>query len=331
MLMECTTDVPSGTWERIVNLDPNSYYFHTPAWAKIIEQTYGYRIATRLYTIDGVEFLIPMMAREKYGFNALYSMPMGYGNIFTTNSRDPEIGPHLSRILDDLVKGQRAYLNLSVPPFFKLEIPENIQKRNIAIDGHFIHIISLHGGLDDIWKNKVKNKKAIRKAEKNLTVREGSSIEDYEQYYRIYAESSKRWGYKTPPQPFELYKNMLKYGSHDIKLHLAYKNDVPVAGLVSLNYGNKIFAFTSCYLKEYATLRAQNLLTYHSIKQGVENGYLYFDFGSSMDNSGIIRFKESFSPDVLEVKRYIIMPKPFNSLISTAYKISRKIKKSINR
>lgn len=327
MDVECTADVPSHIWEGIVSQDPNSYYFHTPAWAKIIERTYGYGIATRLYTIDGLEFLIPMMRKEKYGLNLLLSMPHGYGNIFSPINKYFEFEPrYISPILDNIVKDSRTSLNLATSPFFNLAMPENVLKRNIVNNSGSVHVIPLEGGFDHVWEHRIKNKKAIRKAKKYLTVREGSCIEDYEEYYGIYTRSSEQWGYKVPPQPFELYENMLRYGSSNVKLYLAYKDEKPVAGLVCLYYGNNVFAFTSCYLKEYSNLRAQNLLTCHSIKYASENGYKYFDFGSSRNDPGIIRFKESFGPDVISVKRYIIMAWPFNSLISTTYNLSRKLK-----
>jgi len=49
--IEYTENVSEQKWNKIVRNSENSYFFHTPAWAKILEETYGYRIATRLYEV----------------------------------------------------------------------------------------------------------------------------------------------------------------------------------------------------------------------------------------------------------------------------------------
>ena len=61
MDIEYTEKIPESKWEEIIRNSENSYFFHIPAWAKILVETYGYRIATRLYEIDDKEILVPMM------------------------------------------------------------------------------------------------------------------------------------------------------------------------------------------------------------------------------------------------------------------------------
>ncbi|MGZ7160796.1 MAG: hypothetical protein ACXVHR_10015, partial [Methanobacterium sp.] len=62
------TEVSDKEWEEIILKFDNSYFYHSPLWAKIIEETYNHRSATRLYNINGKEILVPMLEGNIYFF-----------------------------------------------------------------------------------------------------------------------------------------------------------------------------------------------------------------------------------------------------------------------
>ncbi|MDI6720586.1 MAG: hypothetical protein QMD46_13350 [Methanomicrobiales archaeon] len=82
MQLRWIEEVPPSHWEEIVKEAEGCCFFHTPAWAHIVEKTYGYRTATRLFEIDGTQVLLPMMEEPLHGIRVYHSMPFGYwGNI----------------------------------------------------------------------------------------------------------------------------------------------------------------------------------------------------------------------------------------------------------
>ncbi len=302
MSVEYIENVPEKKWTEIVNNSENSYFFHTPAWARILEETYGYRIATRLYEIDGNEILVPMMEGRKYGFSYYYSMPQGYGGIFSVSdisSRD------LNNILENIVSGGHILLELSLPPFSKLSI-ENPSIRKVNSEWNYTHVLSLEKGFEYLWENKFKKvRRTIRKAEKSgIEILNDNSLQNFREFYKLYAERSKIWGYKKPPQPLKLYENMFKFGEPYVRLRLAVKDNNVIAGLVNLDYGKNSFYWISAYLKEYETYRPINLLMKDAIEQACNDGYKYYNFGASENLDGVRKFKESFGAESVGLIRY---------------------------
>lgn len=70
--------------EIILKFD-NESFFLSPSWAKILEKTWDYRTATRLYEINGIKIPIPMMEADRHGFKTFASMPgnFEYGGFFS--------------------------------------------------------------------------------------------------------------------------------------------------------------------------------------------------------------------------------------------------------
>ena len=306
MNIEYTENVSELKWDEIVRNSENSYFFHTHAWAKILEATYGYRIATRLYELEGNEILVPMMEGKKYGFQYYHSMPLGYGGIFLVSNISSEA---LQKILKNIVGWRHLLFKLSLPPFFSFSIQEDLTISQINSEWNYTHVLSLEKGFEYLWKNKFnrKNRNAIRKAEKSgVEISKKNSVNNFREYHKLYIKSSKRWGYKKLPHPLRLYENMCKFGLPHVQLRLAIKDDKAIAGLVSLYYGKNVFYWISSYLKEYEIYRPTNLLLKDSIEQACDEGYKYYNFGASGNLEGVRKFKESFGAERIEIKQYLV-------------------------
>jgi hypothetical protein len=307
MNIEYIENVSEQKWDETVRNSENSYFFHTPAWAKILEETYGYRIATRLYEIEGNNVLIPMMEGKKYGFQFYNSMPYGYGDVFSTSDISPGT---LEKILKDIVGGKHLFFELSLPPYSNFTILEDSSTRQVDSEWNYTHVLSLEKGFEYLWVNKFKNnaRKAIRKAEKRgVEVFNEYSSRHIREYYKLYVESSKRWGYKKPPHSLELYENLCKFGSPHVRFKLAIKDGIVIAGLVNLNYGKNVFGLANVYLKGYERYNPINLLIKDSIEEACDEGYKYFNFGASGNLEGVRKFKEGFGAERMDIKSYKVL------------------------
>lgn len=304
MNIEYTEKISKSKWEEIIRKSEDSYFFHTPSWAKILEETYGYRIATRLYEIEGNEVLIPMM-ESKNGFSYI-SMPLGYGGVFLSDLASET----LSKILKDIVGGRHLFFDLSLPPFFNFSIQEDSAIKEVNSEWNYTHVLSLEKGFEYLWENKFnqKNRNVTRKAEKSsIEILKECSLDDFRKYYKLYAERSKNWGYKPPQHPLKLYEHMYKFGLSNARLRLAIKDDNVIAGIIDFYHGKNVFHWGNASLEKYKGYNPVNLLIKDSIEDACDEGYKYFNFGASGNLEGVRKFKESFGAERVEIKRYRVL------------------------
>lgn len=300
------THPSESKWEEIVASSENAYFFHTPAWAKIMEETYGHETATRLYEITGNEILVPMMKHKRYGFCTFSSMAGGYGGIFSTSALTPDI---IKKVLKDIVGGKSLLLNISLPPFVDLPIREDAFVKEVNSEWNYTHVLPLEQGFEYLWKKRFvgKTRTAVRKAEKSgVKVLEASLLENVRQFYKLYVETSRRWGVSIPSQPLRFYENLYKFGSPYVRLTLAIKDDVAIGGLVNLYYAKNVFCWMNAFLKEYAAFVPVKLLMKESIEQACNESYRLYNFGASGNLEGVRKFKESFGAEKAEVKHYLV-------------------------
>lgn len=300
--------VSKNKWEDIILKSDNAYFFHSPTWAKILEKTYNYRTATRLYNINGKSILIPMMEeRNIYDFKTFDSMPYGYGGVFPESEISTD---DYKCLLDNIIGGRHLILNLTLPPFLDIS---SLSKSAIKIkdEWDYTHILNLEGkDFEYIWNDDFSKsrRRNIHKAYRsNIVIRNGTSLDDFRAYYKLYAESSRKWGYESPPHPFNLYKNFHKYGSPHVELSLAIKDHKTIGGLIVFYYAMTVFCWGNTYLEDYGTFNPVSKLINNSIKQACQEGYKYFNFGASGKLKGVRRFKESFGAEKVDINKYRVL------------------------
>jgi len=316
--------VTNSEWEELILKSDNASFFLSPSWAKIMEKTFNYSPATRLYNIDGKEILIPMMERNvKYGFKTLDSMPGNFehGGLF---SKSEITNDDFKSIVKDIVGGKNLILHMNLS---SRELASKItEKWKVKDEWPYTHLLELEGkNYEDIWKNDFHQKvrRAVRKAKKSgVEVREGTSEDDFKTFYDIYATAAtQKWDMETPHIPFKSFKNSYKYGSDYVKLSLAIKDDKVIAGIIDLWYSKTVYYSFGSFLSEYGTYNPTSLLFNESIKRACQEGYKYYNFGPSGTLKNVRKFKEAFGAGKVELNRY----KVYSNLGKLVSKITSKI------
>lgn len=309
MHFEFIEDVSESKWEKIVRGSEGAYFFHTPMWANILEHIYGYKTATCLYEIDGVEILVPMMKLKWRGFYNYVSMPMGYGGIFSMS----EISPYMIELIFNHIKqrlsGRSLVFWILFHPFSDISIPININPYIISVESdlHYTHILPLRDEFENIWKYKFTHsaRNRIKKAEKSgVEVFLGTKASDYESYYKIYLDSVNRWK-SDHYYPLNFFMELLKYRDN-VKLWLASLKDDIIGGLIAFEYGNNIIGFAQASLSNFWNYAPNNLLFKYVIEYANQKGFKYFDFGRSGNLLGVRRFKETFGAELVKLRKYVI-------------------------
>lgn len=292
-------------WEDIILSSGDSYFFHSPLWAKIIEKTFNLADATRLFEVNEKEIVVPLMKKKRYGFNFFNSMPFGYGGFFSKSLISSD---EIKTIIDKIIGGNNLIFNLTLPPLSNQPLNFlNSYIKEIENEWDYTHILKLNESFEFIWKNnfKKKTRNAIRKSEKNnIEVRKGDSLNDFKEFYYLYSKSSEKWGYEAPPEPFNLYKYLYKYGYPHVNLYIATKDSETIAGLISLNYGKNVYYWGSAFLDDYGTFNPTSLLLSRSIEQACTEGYKLFNMGASGELFGVMKFKEGFGAQLVNTNKF---------------------------
>jgi hypothetical protein len=139
-------------------------------------------------------------------------------------------------------------------------------------------------------------RKAIRKAG-----REGVEVrptEDIELFHAILAESRARLGAVPTHTAAELANLRERIGKAFV-LFGAYRGDELLGGLLGFSANARVFLnFYTCSRAESREIRVDNLLNHAALGWARDNGFKYYDFGTSSldmrENEGLIRFKAGF-------------------------------------
>lgn len=303
--MKVFNHVDFEEWQEIADKCEYATFFHTSAWAKIIEQSFpNNSIATKAFIFDdGVKAILPLIQSKRF-FRLRKSyvsmVPGVYGGIISNKKLIPE---QVSEIYKYIAK-KCSYLMIVGNPYFEQDMPVFFHTNILST-----RVLDLENGFEDIWKNYSKShKRYIRKAqESGVCYRVAKSLDDYSEYFRVYEDSLKRWGINaTSAYDFNLFENIFNSNSEDIKLHLAIVDEKIVSGILTLHHRNHVVYWHGATLKDYFRYSPSKYLQNEVIKDSCEKGYKYYDFNPSGGHQGVIKFKEGFGAEKITFKKYTL-------------------------
>jgi len=282
-------------WQDIVDKSPSATFYHTPAWTKIICETFPkWENATfGIEFEDGNRAVFPMLQRPLMGRLPFYwhesTVPGAYGcAIFQS---PPSAGHH--EIIDYELSKYRNILVVS-NPFSDWRPNGNFTKHEA-----FIQILRLTPDFTKIWKNYSKGRRhTINYAKKQgMIVKEVDFLEYFQSYYEIYQVQLKRWGRSaTDYYPLRLFKNLATCAktNPDIKLWTAWLDNKMVSGLVVFYHNKHLVTWHGATLEEYFEYRPVDILYSAVIEAACQKGFEIFDFANSGDHNSVVEFKERY-------------------------------------
>jgi hypothetical protein len=310
---------------KILEESPDASFFHTPIWARILSEVYGYHIATRLFeTIEG-EVLFPMLEMQRYGFRALSSMPLGYGGFFPSDIS----GENFQAIVESLLRGRILRLYLSLPPNSRMTVPQMGCAEERVTDWDCAQILDLRGGSEAVTERIGRYlRRDIRRAERRgVEIESSDSLNEYRELYEIYAARSREWGYSEPPLPFRLFEAVYRLARPYAHLNLAKVNGETIGGELSFVYGNTPFGWILAVDRTYASLHPGPLLLYRTILDMCERGYSSLNMGSSGRLGNVRDYKTRWGamevpvPHFVYRRRFDRLIHPFGTMVRSAFEI----------
>jgi CelD/BcsL family acetyltransferase involved in cellulose biosynthesis len=324
--MQVIENVSEEIWNQIAASCGHATFFHSPAWARIIHQTYpNYKSATLLFKFGADDLvLLPMMeiGREFRGlYRTLYSnVPWVYGGFISNRT----LSNWKMRLVMNYLRGLRtSWIEITGNPFANLDA---------FFDGwdkkaNYNHVLELESfdSEDELLKSYEHNvrqqvKKAIRE---NLSYAKAQDLGEIRDYYQIYLEAVRRWG-KTEDQayPFELFAHCFNSHHPGIAFWIVKKDHKVIGGNLNFYWNEHCVEWHCAYLQDYFKFGVRNFLVHRLVNDARQAGYKYYDFNPSGGNKGTERFKENFGAQKRPFHDYRLEN---DAVIYRALKIARTI------
>jgi hypothetical protein len=324
-------------WDGLLLLSPYYSFFHSSAWAKVLQETYRYT-PTYFTIIDNekIEALVPVMQ-----VSSILTGERGVSLPFTDYS-DPIIsnGAFPKSLFNYIIQYGKNHDWKSV----ELRGGQNFTTLSPISCTYSRHILDLCRDADDIFSRfRGSTRRNIKKAiKKGVTVEVLNTLDSLKEFHRLNLITRKRHG--LPPQPLFFFEKVYQHvisKNLGIVVLASYENNI-VAGAVFFNLGEKAIFKYGASDKDFHHLRPNNLVMWEAIKWYSENGYKRICLGrTEPGNEGLRRFKagwgakekveryykysyekNGFMKDSAEIKkiyRHVFrkMPLPFLSLIGS--------------
>jgi len=278
-------DIPE--WDQIVGRFPKASFFHSAAWADVLQQSYGFRPQYFVRgPLDSPSAILPVMEVASF-LTGKRGVSLPFSDQCDPLSRDPVEAHALWK--DALAHAKRLswkYLEVRGPL-------TDFCEGKVATE-FYGHTLDLSGSEQTLSRNVDSSvRRAVRKAEQaGLTTEVSHSSEATRIFYRLLGKTRRRHG--VPVQPFsffrEIHRAIISQGKGCIVL--AKSGLVPVAGAMFFNFGHTAVYKYGGSDPYYQHLRGNNLVMWKAILWHAQNGYERLDFGrTSHDNAGLRSFK----------------------------------------
>ena len=277
-------------WNQLVQ-EQRSDVFHSPAWFKVLQQTYGFTLRALLCLDEkgqpagGLSYGVidDMMDRR------IASMPFSdFCDPLITNEAQ------WSLLLPELL-AESCRLSFRV---LHNEIPLSDSRLQLTYRAKW-HGLNTRHEPNQIWQGfHGAARRAIRKAEKSeVTVRPAEDLSGLRAFFELHLRL-RRNKYRLLAQPYRFFEHIWEQfivPGNGVLL-LAYHNDEVIGGVMFLAWQQKLYYKFNASNPEYISLRPNDLVVWHGAQYAYQNGFDYLDFGlSDWDQEGLIRYKRKFA------------------------------------
>jgi hypothetical protein len=282
-------DPSDASWAALTMEHPQADIFHHPAWVELLQGCYGYRpalLASLGASGQPVAALTVMQMDSRLTGRRVVSLPF-------SDFCQPLISDGAS--LGDLVEGLQTWRLQSRLPEIQIRWPLPEQYGVYAVESLARHITRLDPQSEHVFRGfaKTRVQQPIRKAERDgVSIGMSDRWDDLRLFYGLHLNTRRRLG--TPVQPLRffrlLWKHLISRGLGFVLL--AYGDGRLLAGAVFLRWNRTLTYKYSASDPAYWKLRPNNLILWHAIRWGCENGYQVFDWGKTeLGNQGLREFK----------------------------------------
>jgi hypothetical protein len=273
-------------WVELVERHPQASVFHTRGWLDALRRTYGYEPYVLTTSADGPLRNGLVVCRVKTWLaRRLVSLP--FADHCDPLVDDPEDAAALaSRLRDDALGGGWRSVE--------------VRSRGDVLWGfsagaaYCLHTVDLAASSEKVFGrfHPSSTQRAIRRAEREgLRYESGVSESLLTRFYGLLRLTRRRHG--LPPQPFAWFRNLATCLGSGVAIHLASKDQRPVAALLTISFGKTmVYKYGGSDAAQHK-LGGMPFLFWRAIQDAQANGVETLDLGrSDLDQPGLIAFKD---------------------------------------
>jgi CelD/BcsL family acetyltransferase involved in cellulose biosynthesis len=296
-------------WPALVENHPQSSVFHTTNWLKALQKVYGYEPVVVTTCPPGAAALTNglVFCRVKSWLTGqrFVSLPFSDHCEPLIDSPD-ELAAMLLHMRRDLDKRKWGYIEIrpiSHRPTADAGLGESLI--------HQFHRLDLRKSTQELFHGFHKDcvQRKIRRAEREgLKYEDGNSEALLQKFYRLLVTTRRRQ--YLPPQPIAWFRGLIATFGNDLRIRIASKGDLPVAGILTLCNKRCVVYKHGGSIASLNKLGGMALLFWKTIQEAKDKGFEELDLGrSAVDNLGLIAFKEHWGATGTTL-RYWRYPRP---------------------
>jgi FemAB-related protein (PEP-CTERM system-associated) len=296
-------------WQAFVRRSTASTLFHDLRWGEAVRSAFQHRpfhlMAREGSTVRGV---LPLFeVRSVFSGRSLVSVPYGvYGGIAADDARAAEALLEAAAALGQRLGVDRIELRHLAPNRFRLP----------GVDRYVTFTKGLPSAPEECLgalprKARAAARQAIERHQLNVDF--GPHL--LGAVYDLYARNVRRLG--SPVYPRRFFEALVENFGEACVCEVVSYQGLPVAGLLSFVFKDRMMPYYSGSLPEYAHVNPNNFLYLKAMEYGVSHGCRVFDFGRTRrENSGPYQFKvnQGFEPQTLPYQVVLIRAREVSRL-----------------
>lgn len=304
--------IHDSDWDRLVASHPDSNFFHTAVWARVLSRTYRHKaFYFRFSRGSEVVALVPMM-EIRSPLTGRRGVCLPFSDFCPPLIFDQ---PESGNVMDEISRLARE----QHWKYFEVRGGEGtLPASAIPCEQFYGHRLSLGDSSEEVasrFESPVR--RAIRKAEKSgLDVEVTTKREAILEFYRLHTRTRRRHG--VPPQSLSfflnIYEEIMKTGQGFVVL--ARSGARCVAAAVFFQFGQSAIYKFGASDEAFQELRGNNLVMWEAIKLLIRDGFKMLHFGrTSPENDGLRRFKSGWGAqeEAIQYSRFDIEGKTWKN------------------
>jgi CelD/BcsL family acetyltransferase involved in cellulose biosynthesis len=274
-------------WDAQLENSSAASFFHSSAWAKVLQGTYGYHpVYFTLGDSGCLRTLLPFMEVDSW-LTGRRGISLPFTDECTPICPDADT-------LKILFQEAIHYADKRAWRYLECRGSRPLFGDAPASTSYLGHQLELHDEPAALFSGfSSSSRRSIRKAEQSgLEVKFSQEITAARVFYRLLCQTRRKHGVPPPPYRFflNLHRHVLLPGQGCIVL--AYHGTVPVAGAVFLHFAKTAIYKYGASDESFQNLRPNNLVIWQAIQHYAQLGYRMLDFGrTSIGNDGLRKFK----------------------------------------
>lgn len=332
--MRIVRQLDERLWREFVDQHPQGNVFHTPEMFQVFARAEGhYPTLWAAVGNDGhvLALMLPVQITLLNGLARRFTTrAVVYGSVLCAPGAEGQDA--LVKLLYTYkreVKGGALFTELRNLSDVSAIQPA-LQDNGFGHEGHLNFLVDLERPTEEIWSSVDGNVRTnVRKARRQgVVVEEVTSGDKVPAAYAVLASVYER--IQIPLAPLSLFEAAFEvlHPQGMIKLFKTCVEDACIGVAVRLLYKDVIYAWYAGTITEYAKYKANDLLNWHVLEWGAQNGFRCFDFGGAGkpdQDYGPRRFKAKFNGTLVNYGRNICVHHPLRLRLSEwGYEVYRR-------